>query len=98
MTRCIVEKIVTKSAEGIKDGKKIYPHMLRHTFATHILENGAGIKHVKEILGHESIETTVIYTHFNGKSLKRILKMYHPRENELYEEVNEEEIMKIFDK
>ena len=77
---------------------KVSPHVIRHTFATHILENGAGIKHVKEILGHESIETTVIYTHFNGKSLKRILKMYHPRENELYEEVNEEEIMKIFDK
>jgi site-specific recombinase XerD len=65
---------------------KIYSHMLRHSFATHMLEAGAGIKQIKDILGHNSIETTVYYTHFNAKSMKKILKMYHPRENELYKE------------
>lgn len=75
--------------------KKISPHILRHTFATHMLENGASIKHVKDILGHNSIQTTVIYTHFNVKSLKRILKMYHPRENQLYEEIDKRLIEKV---
>ena len=75
--------------------KKISPHILRHTFATHMLEHGAGIKHVKDILGHNSIQTTVLYTHFNIKSLKRILKMFHPRENQLYEEVDKKILEKI---
>ena len=77
---------------------KICPHILRHSFATHMLENGASLKHVKDILGHNSMQTTVIYTPFNVKSLKRILKMYHPRENQLYEEVDKnllEEVKKI---
>ena len=75
--------------------KKISPHILRHTFATHMLEHGAGIKHVKDILGHNSIQTTVVYTHFNVKSLKRILKMFHPRENQLYEEIDKSLIEKV---
>lgn len=75
--------------------KKISPHILRHTFATHMLDNGASLKHVKDILGHNSIQTTVVYTHFNIKSLKRIIKMYHPRENELYEEVDEKKYIKV---
>jgi len=75
----------------------VYPHILRHSFATHMLEAGAGIKQIKDILGHNSIQTTVIYTHFNVKSMKKTLKMYHPRENELYEELKEEEIKKLFD-
>jgi len=75
--------------------KKICPHMLRHSFATHILENGAGLKHVKEILGHKCIETTVRYTHFSIQSMKRIIKVYHPRENELYLELTTEEKERI---
>jgi len=74
---------------------KICPHMLRHSFATHMLEAGAGIKHIKDILGHSSIQTTAIYTHFNVKSMRKILKMYHPRENELYEEFKAEEYREI---
>jgi integrase/recombinase XerD len=66
--------------------KGITPHSLRHSFATHLLENGASLKHVKDLLGHESMQTTVIYTHFSVKSMKKIIKMHHPRENELYEE------------
>ena len=48
----------------------------------------------KDILGHSSMQSTTVYTHFNVKSLKKILKLYHPRENELYEEVDEEEVLK----
>jgi integrase/recombinase XerD len=77
------------------DPKKICPHMIRHSFATHILENGAGIKHVKDMLGHACIESTVNYTHFSVKSLKRIIKLYHPRENELYEEFDSAKIAEI---
>jgi site-specific recombinase XerD len=73
----------------------ISPHVVRHSFATHMLEGGAGIKYVKDILGHTSVQTTVIYTHFSVKSLKRIMKMYHPRENELYEELKEDTYKKI---
>lgn len=84
----VVEKRLKKwfRDSGIKR-KRISPHVLRHSFATHMLENGADIKHIKEILGHSSIQTTVIYTHFSVKNLKKLIKMYHPRENELYEEI-----------
>jgi site-specific recombinase XerD len=67
--------------------KGLSPHVLRHTFATHMLENGASLAHVKALLGHKSLQTTVIYTHMSEKSLKKIIRMYHPRENELYEEI-----------
>ncbi len=69
----------------------VSPHMIRHSFATHMLAHGADIKAVKDILGHSSMETTVIYTHFTVNSLKKLIKMYHPRENELYEEFKVEE-------
>jgi len=73
------------------DEKKYCPHMIRHSFATHMLEHGAGVKHVKEILGHKSIQTTVGYTHFSVSNLKRIVKMYHPCENEFYRELTGKE-------
>jgi site-specific recombinase XerD len=66
----------------------ISPHVIRHSFATHLLEGGAGLKHLKEILGHKSIQTTVIYTHFSVENLKKTMKNYHPRENELYEDLS----------
>lgn len=69
----------------------VTPHMIRHSFATHMLMHGADIKSVKEILGHSSMETTVMYTHVGVRSLKKLIKMYHPRENELYEEFKEGE-------
>ncbi len=73
--------------------KGMTPHAIRHSFATHLIENGASLKHVKDLLGHESMQTTVVYTHMNAKSLKKIVKMYHPRENELYEELVVDERM-----
>ena len=69
--------------------KGVSPHSFRHSCATHLLENGADIRYVQELLGHESIETTVLYTREIVKNLKKTHKMYHPRENELYVEEQE---------
>ena len=87
----IRRRLKKRFAECGLDEKTITPHMLRHSFATHILEHGAGVRHVQEILGHRSIETTVRYTHVSARNLKRIMKMYHPRENELYAELTADE-------
>jgi len=70
---------------GIKK-KRISPHSFRHSCATHMLMNGADIRYVQELLGHESIETTVLYTRNIVESLKKVHRMYHPRENELFRE------------
>jgi len=66
------------------DKEGISPHSIRHSCATHLLAGGADIRFVQELLGHESLETTVIYTREVVTGLKRMHKMYHPRENEIY--------------
>ncbi len=60
--------------------QKRSPHVLRHTFATAMLNNGAGIESVKKLLGHEKLETTMVYTHTTFEQLKRVYKQSHPRE------------------
>ena len=62
---------------GIK--KKVSPHTFRHSFATHLIEGGADLRAVQEMLGHESITTTEIYTHLDKSYLKQIIEEFHPR-------------------
>jgi integrase/recombinase XerD len=72
------------------DKKEVSTHSIRHSTATHLLDNGASIRHVQELLGHQNLETTVRYTHVQTDGLFRIFRRYHPREHDLFEMVNEE--------
>ena len=79
MSRSMVTKIVRDNLALVSTMKKRTPHVLRHSFATAMLNNGAGLESVKKLLGHESIATTEIYTHTTFEQLKRIYKKAHPR-------------------
>ena len=79
LTREMIFTIVKQCAElaGIK--KSISPHTFRHSFATHLLEGGANLRAIQEMLGHESITTTEIYTHLDERFLREAIISYHPR-------------------
>ena len=71
----IVKNLVEKT--GFK--KNISPHTFRHSFATHLIEGGADLRAVQEMLGHQSITTTEIYTHLDKEFLKQSIQSFHPR-------------------
>lgn len=77
--RTLVTNIVRDNLALVSTMKQRTPHVLRHSFATAMLNNGAGLESVKKLLGHESIATTEIYTHTTFEQLKRIYKKAHPR-------------------
>lgn len=80
MTRVMVFHIVRQAAMRAGIGKDISPHTLRHSFATHLVENGADLRSVQQMLGHESILTTEIYTHVETSKWQQTILSHHPRE------------------
>nr|WP_299172118.1 site-specific tyrosine recombinase XerD [uncultured Allomuricauda sp.] len=79
LTRAMIFTIIKRLAEKIGQKKNISPHTFRHSFATHLLENGADLRAIQQMLGHSSITTTEIYMHVNRKHLTDVLHAYHPR-------------------
>lgn len=80
LTRIIIFLIVKDMAKKAEITKNISPHTFRHSFATHLVEGGADLKAVQDMLGHESITTTEIYTHIDTEYLKETIYLFHPRQ------------------
>lgn len=81
MSRVIVFIIIKELTEKAGINKKISPHTFRHSFATHLLQNGADLRYIQEMLGHSSITTTEIYTHLKNEELRDVILNFHPRNN-----------------
>jgi integrase/recombinase XerD len=79
LTRVMIFLIIKKQVEAIGLQKNVSPHTFRHSFATHLIEGGADLRAVQEMLGHESITTTEIYTHLDRDYLRQVLNEFHPR-------------------
>jgi integrase/recombinase XerD len=75
--------IIKDLAVKVNLNKKISPHTFRHSYATHLLENGADLRSIQLLLGHESITTTEIYVHLDRSHLTQIMNNYHPRKERL---------------
>jgi len=81
LTRAMIFTIIKRLAETINLKKIISPHTFRHSFATHLLENGADLRAIQQMLGHESIITTEIYTHLDKSHLRQVIDKFHPLSN-----------------
>jgi integrase/recombinase XerD len=79
LTRVMVFTIIKNTTRAIGLKKNVSPHTFRHSFATHLIEGGADLRAVQEMLGHESITTTEIYTHLDRDYLKQVIQEFHPR-------------------
>jgi integrase/recombinase XerD len=78
LTRAMIFEIVKTLAQNAGITKKVSPHTFRHSFATHLLENGANLRAIQQLLGHESITTTELYTHININFLRQTILDFHP--------------------
>ncbi len=83
LTRVMIFTIIKQLAEKISLKKNISPHTFRHSFATHLIQGGADLRAVQEMLGHESITTTEFYTHLDKEYLKETIIQFHPRAQKL---------------
>ncbi len=81
LTRAMIFTLIKKFGAQARILKKISPHTLRHSFATHLLENGADLRTIQVMMGHESITTTEIYAHMDTKYLKSVMNNFHPRKH-----------------
>ena len=79
LSRMGIWKIIDKYVKQTNIEKSVHPHTFRHSFATHLLEGGADLRAVQEMLGHSDISTTQIYTHIDNQFLKEIHRNFHPR-------------------
>ena len=82
LTRAMIFTIIKQLAEKAGIAKVISPHTFRHSFATHLLENGADLRAIQQMLGHQSITTTEIYTHIETSFLQETISKFHPRKDE----------------